>query len=152
MEAAAAQGYSRVVLELIQRVGLRRCAGDGSGANALVYAAKGRHVDTMAVLINGRRSGRHGRGTRRWRQTWQRADCQIPLAAALQQTEESKGRYVDGYTYRIGGRAPLANCVVSVVANKALMARGCSSTLAPTREQSEPRIPSESRLSPKRHP
>lgn len=50
MEIAAGKGYSRVVLELIQRVGIAGCGGASRGADALTYAAQKHHVDTMAVL------------------------------------------------------------------------------------------------------
>ncbi len=50
LDGAAKNGHTAVVKELIQQVGIERCAGASGGMDALLLAAEDHHVGVMALL------------------------------------------------------------------------------------------------------
>ena len=50
LDAAAQYGRSEMVGELIRQFGIEGCGGPSGGADALVFAAREKHVDIMAML------------------------------------------------------------------------------------------------------
>lgn len=118
LEAAAAKGHSKTVLELIQHVGIEGCGGESGGGveRALDCAAHHQHVNVMAVLM--------GAGV---------VDTGSALRTALlngregsvkfllqQQTEENIGPYVNNSGID-GFEMPLLFCIMSVVPHKVLI-------------------------------
>ena len=52
LDLAAHNGYSEVVHEMVQQVGIEGCGGASGGVDALEQAATNQHLDTMAVLTD----------------------------------------------------------------------------------------------------
>ncbi len=51
LDAAAFQGYTEVVHELVRQLGVEGCGGTSGGVDALCLAAEKQHVDIMAFLV-----------------------------------------------------------------------------------------------------
>ena len=51
LDAAALNGHSEVVLELLQQLGIEGCGGESRGVDALSAAARSRYVNIMAILV-----------------------------------------------------------------------------------------------------
>ena len=52
LHAAACEGHSDVVRELISQVKVEGCGGESGGANALAAAARNQHLETMVLLTD----------------------------------------------------------------------------------------------------